>query len=134
MTSHALWAHHGTYPPRPGNDVDILIDGQKAYKEISDAFHSAKKFIYLTISFGDQDFLLVPETGDTLFDILRSRQVEGIDVRMVLWEPAEKTDDTIPDPAPGRIAGVNEGTGKYSSALGPREGLFRLIQVASGTL
>ena len=44
---------------------EILIDGQAAYKEISAAFNTAKKFIYLTISFGDQDFLLVPETGET---------------------------------------------------------------------
>ena len=85
MASPTLWAQDGTYPPRQGNEIRILIDGQAAYKEISDAFNSAKKFIYLTISFGDQDFLLVPESGETMFDILRSRQKDGVDVRMVVW-------------------------------------------------
>ena len=39
MASLALWAHDGTYPPRQGNEVDILIDGEKAYEQISDAFY-----------------------------------------------------------------------------------------------
>ena len=110
MASHALWAHNGTYPRRQGNEVDILIDGQKAYREIAAAFNGAKEFIYLTISFGEQDFLLVPESGEKMFDILRSRQKEGIDVRMVVWQPALHTPDTIPDPAPHNIPGVNDGT------------------------
>ena len=65
MASPTLWAQHGTYPPRQGNEIRILIDGQAAYSEVAAAFHSAKKFIYLTISYGDQDFLLVPESGET---------------------------------------------------------------------
>ena len=68
-----LWAQKGSYPPRRGNEIQILIDGQAAYREIAAAFNKAKKFIYLTISFGDQDFLLVPESNETMFDILRSR-------------------------------------------------------------
>ncbi len=111
MASTTLWAQHGTYPPRPGNEVAILIDGQAAYKTISDAFHTAKKFIYLTLSYGSQDFLLVPETGEKMFDILRSRRKDGVDVRMVVWQPAASTPDTIPDPAPGGISGVNDGPG-----------------------
>lgn len=47
------WAKNGAYPPRPGNDLQILIDGQAAYREIAAAFHRARRFIYLTISFGD---------------------------------------------------------------------------------
>jgi len=115
MASDALWAASGTYPPRQGNEVDILVDGQDAYREISDAFHNARDFIYLTISFGQQDFLLVPENGETMFDALRSRQKAGVDVRMVVWEPASDTADTIPDPSPGRIPGVNEGPGSIQA-------------------
>ena len=110
MAAPTFWRQHGTYSPRPGNEVAILIDGQAAYKEISDAFNSAKEFIYLTISFCDQDFLLIPESEKTMFDILKSRRKEGVDVRMVVWQPALHTPDTIPDPAPGNIPGVNEGT------------------------
>lgn len=110
MASPTIWEQYGTYPLRQGNEIRILIDGQAAYKEISDAFHTAKNFIYLTLSFADQDFLLVPESGERLFDILRSRQKGGVDVRMVVWQPALHTPDTIPDPAPYNIPGVNDGT------------------------
>jgi phosphatidylserine/phosphatidylglycerophosphate/cardiolipin synthase-like enzyme len=112
---HALIAaatptdHHaedGSYPSRTGNEIQILIDGQDAYKEIAAAFHNARKFIYVTISFGEEDFLLVPESGETMFGILKSRRQDGVDVRMVVWQPASPISDTIPDAA---IAGVNDG-------------------------
>ena len=92
-----LWAQKGSYPPRPGNEMQILIDGQAAYQEIADAFKRAKKFIYLTISFGDLDFLLVPESEETLLSILVSRSTDNVEVRMVIWQPALHTPDTIPD-------------------------------------
>ncbi len=85
------------------NEIQILIDGQSAYKEIADAFKKAKKFIYLTISFGDLDFLLVPESEETLLTILTSRANDGVDVRMVVWQPALHTPDTIPDPGPAKF-------------------------------
>ncbi|MFI5344806.1 MAG: phosphatidylserine/phosphatidylglycerophosphate/cardiolipin synthase family protein [Elusimicrobiota bacterium] len=104
-----IWAKHGSYPPRAGNDVKILIDGQAAYSEVAAAMKKAKKFVYSTFSYGDVNFLLVPETGETMFDLLRARRADGADVKIVVWEPAQKTDGTIPDPAPGKIDGVNEG-------------------------
>jgi phosphatidylserine/phosphatidylglycerophosphate/cardiolipin synthase-like enzyme len=115
MVSPALWAQHGTYPPRQGNEIRILIDGQAAYAEIAVAFGAAKEFIYITFSYGAQDFLLVPETNETMFDILRSRRNDGVDVRMVVWQPATNTADTIPDPSPAGIAGVNEGPGSIQA-------------------
>ena len=111
-----VWAQHeGSYPPRPGNEVQIFIDGQAAYSEVAAAFKSARRFLFITFSYGDQDFLLVPESGETMFDILRSRRKEGVDVRLVVWQPALHTADTIPDPAPEKIAGVNEGPGSIQA-------------------
>jgi phosphatidylserine/phosphatidylglycerophosphate/cardiolipin synthase-like enzyme len=107
-----LWAQHSSYPSRPGNEIQILIDGQAAYQEIADAFKKAKKFIYLTISYGAQDFLLVPESKEALFDILKSRAKDNIAVRMVVWQPAPNTADTIPDQ---KIPGVNEGRGSIQA-------------------
>ena len=115
MASPTHWAQHGSYPARQGNEVRIFIDGQAAYGEVAVAFHSAKKFIYLTISYCGKDFLLVPETGETMFDILRARRKDGVDVRMVVWQPAMTTADTIPDPSPNKIAGVNEGPGSIQA-------------------
>jgi len=104
-----VWSQHGSYPPRSGNDLEIFIDGQNAYREIAAAFHRARKFIYLTISFGSKDFLPVPGSGEGMFDILRFRRMEGVDIRMVIWQPADVTSDTIPNPAPKTILGVNDG-------------------------
>jgi phosphatidylserine/phosphatidylglycerophosphate/cardiolipin synthase-like enzyme len=114
--SNTIWAQQGSYQPRKGNELQILIDGQAAYQEIADAFKKAKKFIYMTISFGDKDFLLVPESEEIFFNILRFRSIEGVDVRMVIWQPADlNTEDTIPDPAPGNIPGINNGPGSIQA-------------------
>ena len=132
MAGHAFWAVNGSYEHRAGNEVDILIDGEAAYGRISDAFRSAKKFICLTISYGDPHFLLVPESLDIFFDILRSRQKDGIDVRMVVWQPALKTDDTIPDPAPIKIPGVNEGPGCIQARWDETKGYHGLYKSPQG--
>jgi phosphatidylserine/phosphatidylglycerophosphate/cardiolipin synthase-like enzyme len=110
-----LWAKTGSYPPRLGNEIQIFIDGQAAYREIAAAFNRAKKFIYVTISFGSTDFLPVPENGESMFDILRSRRKDSVDVRMVIWQPARATPDTIPDPSPATILGVNDGAGSIQA-------------------
>ena len=132
MAGHSLWAYNGSYQPRQGNDIEIQIDGQEAYKRISDAFHSAKKFIYLTISYCDHDFLLVPGSGQAMFDILRSRQKDRVDVRMVIWQPAASTPDTIPDPAPGKISGVNEGPGSIQARWDDAKGYCGLYKSPLG--
>lgn len=135
MASQTLWAKDGTYPPRQGNEIRILIDGQAAYGEIAAAFHGAKEFIYLTLSYGSQDFLPVPASNEAMFDILRSRRKDGVDVRMVVWQPAEQTADTIPDPSPGRIAGVNDGLEAFKPAGTRRKviaaGIGRLMVISS---
>jgi len=132
MAGHAIWALNGSYKPRHGNEVDILIDGQAAYKEISDAFHSAKKFIYLTISYGDPSFVLVWDNLEIFFDILRTQRKAGVDVRMVVWQPALKTDDTIPDPAPIKIPGVNEGPGCIQARWDETKGYHGLYRSPLG--
>lgn len=132
MASPALWTQHGTYPPRQGNELLILIDGQAAYSEVAAAFHSAKEFIYLTLSYGSQDFLLVPENNEAMFDILRSRRKDGVDVRMVVWQPASNTADTIPDPSPAGIAGVNEGDGSIQARWDRAKGYSGWYRSAHG--
>jgi phosphatidylserine/phosphatidylglycerophosphate/cardiolipin synthase-like enzyme len=113
-STSALWAEQGSYQGKKGNRIKILIDGQAAYREIDAGFKKAKKFIYMTISFGDLDFLLVPESQETLLYILKSRSSNGVDVRMVVWQPALHTPDTIPDPGPAN-SGINEGPGSIQA-------------------
>ena len=132
MAGHAFWAVNGSYEHRAGNDVDILIDGKAAYGKISEAFHSAKKFIYLTISYGDPHFVLVWNNLEFFFDILRSRQKDGVDVRMVVWQPAFRTDDTIPNPAPIKIPGVNEAPGSIQARWDETKGYHGLYKSPQG--
>jgi phosphatidylserine/phosphatidylglycerophosphate/cardiolipin synthase-like enzyme len=102
------WARTAVaYPPRPGNSLRILIDGQAAYEEIAAAFNRAQQFIYLAICYGHPDFLPVPATMETFFDILRSRRQQGVDVRLVIWQPSFTLPGTLP--MGEAIAGVNEG-------------------------
>ena len=132
LPASTLWSQQGSYPPRSGNEVEIFIDGQAAYRDIATAFRRARKFIYLTISFGAPDFLLAPETGETFFDILRSCRKNSIDVRMVVWEPATKTADTIPDPAPATISGVNDGPGSIQARWDKAKGYHQWYRSPHG--
>ncbi len=132
MASPTLWALNGTYLPREGNEIRILIDGQAAYDEVAAAFQRAKSFIYLTLSYGNQDFLPVPANNQTMFDILRSRRRAGVDVRMVVWEPATDTADTIPDPSPAGIPGVNEGRESIQARWDKARGYWGLYQSPRG--
>ncbi len=93
------------------------------------AFHRAKKFIYATISFCSPDFLLVPEDGETLFDIFRSRRKDGVDVRTVVWEPARQTSDTIPDPLLQRSRRHQSGTSNWDT---PAHDSLDVRRVAKG--
>jgi phosphatidylserine/phosphatidylglycerophosphate/cardiolipin synthase-like enzyme len=128
-------AESGWCPPRAGNEIQILIDGKDAYGEVAAAFHSAKKFIYMTISYGAEDFVLVPETGETLFDILRSSRNEGVDVRMVVWQPPSPTADTIPDPCPpSAIPGVNDGPNSIQARWDVAKGYAGWYRSAHGSV
>jgi len=49
-----------------------------------------------------------------LLTILTSRSNDGVDVRMVVWQPALHTPDTIPDPGPAN-SGINEGPGSIQA-------------------
>jgi phosphatidylserine/phosphatidylglycerophosphate/cardiolipin synthase-like enzyme len=104
-----IWPTQWSYPPRPGNGLHVFIDGQAAYGEIGAAFQRAKKLIYATISYCDQDFSLVPPAGESIVRVLKSCASNGIDVRVVIWQPASKTPDTLRDPI--NIPGVNSGSG-----------------------
>lgn len=121
-----------SYPTRTGNEIQMFVDGQKAYGQIAVALQNAKKFIYATVSFGDQNFLMVPETRQTMFDLFRSRANAGVDVRLVVWQPASSTPDTIPDPAPAMIAGINDRPGNIQARWDTAKGYAGWYQSPNG--
>lgn len=128
--SPSIWAKKGAYPARPGNDVQMLVDGQASYSEIAAAMKKAKRFLYVTVSYGDMDFLPVPESGETIFDLYRARAKDRVDVKLVIWQPTLKIADTIPDQ---RIAGVNDGPGAVQARWDKAPGYFGWYHGVHGT-
>src|SRR5215471_1571661 len=62
------WAASGT-PPRPGNELEALVDGATALAAIADAIASARSSVWLAGWFFSPDFRLRPE-GETLRELL----------------------------------------------------------------
>ena len=50
-----------------------------------------------------------------MLSILTSRSNDKVDVRMVVWQPALHTPDTIPDPAPDKLRGSMKGPGSIQA-------------------
>ena len=69
-----------------------------------------------------------------MFDILSLAKKDGVDVRMVVWQPAMGTADTIPDPSPTGIPGVNEGGSIQAAGIKLRviaAGIGRLMVISN---
>jgi phosphatidylserine/phosphatidylglycerophosphate/cardiolipin synthase-like enzyme len=76
-------------PLRPGNRVDVLVDGEQAFAEMVDALRSATSHVALTGWFVSPDFVLRRD-GDTpvVLRNLLAELAERIDVRVLLWAGA----------------------------------------------
>src|SRR4051794_32837584 len=79
-----LWAE-GEPPPRPGNDFQVLIDGERALPAIADALAAARLHVHIAGWHITPDFGLVRgERRLTLREIL-AELAERIDVRVLIW-------------------------------------------------
>ena len=76
-------------PLRPGNRVDVLIDGEQAFAEMVDALRSATSHVALTGWFVSPDFVLRrdDDTPVVLRNLLADL-AERVDVRVLLWAGA----------------------------------------------
>jgi len=92
--SHALhpepgkWAA-GEFPPRPGNSVEILVDGAQALPSMVDALRGAKSHVHITGWYFTPSFAL--ERGDRDPLVLRNllaELAERLDVRVLVWAGA----------------------------------------------
>jgi len=79
-----LWAQ-GDPPPRTGNSLDILIDGENALAAIADAIRGARSHVHIAGWHLSPDFLLTPERNDTPLRTLLAELAERVDVRVLLW-------------------------------------------------
>lgn len=82
------WAAAG-WPPRPGNQLDVLVDGAEALAEIAVAIEAARSSVWLAGWYFSPDFKLTdaqPETR-TLRKLL-GRAAEQVEVLLLAWAGA----------------------------------------------
>lgn len=82
--AHVPPAARASYPLRPGNAVDPLIDGGPAFRRICRAVEAAHSSVWVTVAFLERD-LLLPGGAGSLFDLLERATERGIDVRALFW-------------------------------------------------
>lgn len=84
------------YPPREGNHLTPLVDGQEAMRAMYDAMEHACESIYLTAWFLTPELRMIRPTNDTAeprtgkggphaFLSLIARKAGDVDVRILLW-------------------------------------------------
>ena len=79
-----LWVP-GPRPPRTGNDIQVLIDGDAALTAISDALLAAKRYIHIAGWHLTPEFRLRREHGTPSLRDLLAQLAGRVDVRVLLW-------------------------------------------------
>ncbi len=88
MSDPVPFATGGAYPPRPGNAVRPLIDGEPAFRRIVEAVEAARASVWVTVAFIERD-LALPGARGTFFDLLDRAAARGLDVRALFWREPE---------------------------------------------
>ncbi len=91
MPNHTLpFVTTGTYPARPGNSAQLLIDGEPAFRRICEAIENAQHSVWVTVTFMWSAFRMPDERG-TALDVLARAAKRGVDVRVIFWRPDDET-------------------------------------------
>lgn len=69
----------GMPPPRSGNRVDLVFNGEKAFERLMEEIATARESIYIETFILGRD-----ETGRAVIDALAAKAREGVDVRLLL--------------------------------------------------
>jgi phosphatidylserine/phosphatidylglycerophosphate/cardiolipin synthase-like enzyme len=83
-SASGLWAH-GDPPPRSGNSLEVLIDGEDALAEIAAAMNHARSHVHIAGWHVTPEFVLTPDRGATPLRDLLAELSERVDVRVILW-------------------------------------------------
>jgi phosphatidylserine/phosphatidylglycerophosphate/cardiolipin synthase-like enzyme len=75
-------------PPRPENDVTVLIDGEDALAAMVGAIRAARSHIHMTGWFMSPDFVLEDSSPPVVLRNLLSEAAARVDVRVLLWAGA----------------------------------------------
>jgi phosphatidylserine/phosphatidylglycerophosphate/cardiolipin synthase-like enzyme len=75
-------------PPRPGNAIEILIDGAQALPAIAQAMQSATSHVHLTGWYFSPDFALERDGEPLVLRNLLGELADRVDVRVLVWAGA----------------------------------------------
>ena len=79
-----LWAD-GDPPPRPGNGLEVLIDGSEALPAIERAIRGARRHVHVASWAMSPTFALSRDEPPTPLRELLAEAAERVDVRMLVW-------------------------------------------------
>jgi phosphatidylserine/phosphatidylglycerophosphate/cardiolipin synthase-like enzyme len=75
-------------PPRPGNRLDVLIDGREALERMVVELRRAESHVHITGWFVSPDFVLEDGERPVVVRNLLAELAERVDVRVLLWAGA----------------------------------------------
>jgi len=81
------WAA-GEPPPRAGNSVEVLIDGEEALPRIAEELRRAESYVHITGWYFSPDFELVRGEQPVVLRALLAELAERVDVRVLAWAGA----------------------------------------------
>lgn len=81
-----------SYPPRSGNTLRPLVDGEPAFRRICEAIEAARQSVWATVTFMWADFQMPDGRGSAL-DVLNRAAARGLDVRVIFWRPDPETEN-----------------------------------------
>ncbi len=80
------WAENGAFPPRPGTEVEVLVDGADALPRMAEEIARARSHVHLAGWHFTPSFRLAAD-GPTLRELL-AEAAERVDVRVLSWAGA----------------------------------------------
>ncbi|MEP6979076.1 MAG: phospholipase, partial [Thermoleophilia bacterium] len=81
------WAS-GDPPPRPGNSVEVLIDGEEALPRMADELRLAESYVHITGWYFSPEFELVRGEEPVVLRSLLAELAERVNVRVLAWAGA----------------------------------------------
>jgi phosphatidylserine/phosphatidylglycerophosphate/cardiolipin synthase-like enzyme len=94
----SLWAA-GDPPPRPGNALDVLVDGAAYFPALTEAIGGARRSVLIAAWTITPEFALVRDEPPVLLRDVLADAAESVDVRVLLWGGAP-----VPVSSAGRAA------------------------------
>jgi phosphatidylserine/phosphatidylglycerophosphate/cardiolipin synthase-like enzyme len=81
------WAEDAP-PPRTGNELEVLVDGEDALRRIAADVRGARSYVHLTGWFVSPDFVLADGEAPVVVRDLLAAAAARLDVRVLLWAGA----------------------------------------------